>query len=258
MKLKKKAKNVEEYDLRRDQAQLLTVNDNFFIREAYKSLRTNVMFAITSEVESRVIMMSSAMPGEGKSTTAANLAISLAEAGQKTLLIDCDMRKPRISRLMNLRSKKGLSDTLFQEKEEKIPLARIKDLELYVLTAGSIPPNPSELLGSNRMKNLLERMRREFAYIILDTPPINVVTDAVALSPYTDGTLLVVRSAVTEHNAVGHAVEQLKRANAKLLGFVLNDVERKKGSGYGRKKYGYGYSYGYGYEYGYGYGEEKK
>ena len=244
----RKEKTDEVRDIRHDRAQLLTENNNFFIREAYKTLRTNVMFAITDEVKSRVVMVTSSMPSEGKSTTSVNLAISLADAGKKTLLIDCDLRKPRVARLLNLRNKTGLSDTLFQEENEQLPLAQVQGRELYVMTSGSIPPNPSELLGSGRMRRLLEKLREQFDYIVLDTPPVNVVTDAVVLSPYTDGTVLVVRRGHTETKALDHAVDQLQRVDAKILGFAMNGVELKRPGAYGGKKYGYGYGYGYGEE----------
>lgn len=213
--------------LRHEQSQLLFSNDDFRIREAYKALRTNVMFSLTDEEKSHVLMVTSSTPNEGKSTTAVNLAISLAEAGKRTLVIDCDMRKPKLARLLKVVSADGLSNALFSRDDYASSIAHVDGYELYVMPAGSIPPNPSELLGSNRMRTLLDNLKKEFEYIILDTPPINVVTDAAALSPYADGVLLVVRSGVAERNAVVRSVDQLKKVNARLLGFILNGVSEK-------------------------------
>ena len=239
-------------ELHHDQAQLLTSHDDFYVREAYKSLRTNVMFSLTDDKKSHVVMVTSAMPSEGKSTTAINLAISLAEAGKKTLIVDCDMRKPKIGRLMNVKTRDGLSDVLFQRDKCEKALIQVKDMELCILTAGSIPPNPSELLGSGRMQRLIESMRERFDYIILDMPPINVVTDAVIASPLADGALMVVRSEMSERNDVLRAMDQLERANTKILGAVLTCVkEEKHAYGNYRKQYKYGYKHGYGYGYGY-------
>lgn len=232
--------------LHQEQKQLLTEQKDFYIEEAYKSLRTNVMFSLTDDSESKVVLVTSSMPGEGKSTTSANLAISFAQAGKKTLLIDCDMRKPKLSRLMNLKSNVGLSNVLMHPKLCESAILSTKEHMLKAMTAGDVPPNPSELLGSQRMKELLKLLRNEFDYIILDTPPVNVVTDAMVLSPLTDGAIFVVRSGLAERGAVQRAVNQLKRTNVKLLGFVLNGVE-KQNSTYGKyRTNGYGYGYGYG------------
>ena len=240
MKIRRKTEN-EGASLRHEQSQLLTTNNDFFVREAYKSLRTNVMFSLTEDKENQVIMVTSSMPSEGKSTTSVNLALSLSEAGKKTLLIDCDMRKPKIGRLLKIKNPKGLSDALFNKDKSESVLSHITNTELYVLPAGSIPPNPSELLGSKRMKNLVDSLRESFDYIILDMPPINVVTDAVVASPLADGVLMVVRSGVSERNAVLRAMDLLERANAKILGVVLTCVKRENRSygGYHNKNYGY-------------------
>lgn len=240
---KKKAKVSEAVKLEHDRSQLLLSHDDFYIREAYKSLRTNVMFSLTDDNSSHVIMITSALPGEGKSTTAMNLSISFAEAGKKTLLIDCDMRNPKIGRLLRIKKTEGLSDMLFNLDKNDSSIFRIREMDLYVLTAGSIPPNPSELLGSDRMKRLINSLREQFEYIILDMPPINVVTDAVVASSLTDGALIVVRTGMSERKSVIKAINQLERANAKILGSVLTRV--------GRNKKGYGYSKTYGYGYGY-------
>ncbi len=242
--IRKQKKSSEIEQLNYDRSQLLLLNDDFYIREAYKSLRTNVMFSLTADSNSHVIMVTSALPSEGKSTTSVNLAISFAEAGKRTLLIDCDMRKPKIARLLRIKHADGLSDLLFNSEKIENCIFRINNTELYILSAGSIPPNPSELLGSDRMQRLIDSMREKFEYIILDMPPVNVVTDAVVASPLTDGALIVARAGMSERNAVLHAMDQLQRANAKILGGVLTRINEGNNSYSYSKEYGYGYGYG--------------
>ncbi len=244
--LRKKEPSVME-TLRQERKYLLTQNNDFYSREAYKALRTNVYFSLTGEEACKVVIVTSSMPSEGKSTTAANLAISFAQAGKKTLIIDCDMRKPKLSRLLNLKSKVGLSNVLMNPQLCKEAVLHTGEHNMRAMTAGDIPPNPSELLGSTRMQELIKILRESFEYIILDTPPVNVVTDAVVLSPLSDGTLFVVRAGQSERGAVRRAVDQLERANAKLMGFVINGVDNHS-TAYGKYRQGYQKS-------GYGYGE---
>lgn len=242
---------------------ILSKHSDFFIREAYKTLRTNVTFSLAGEGTSRIVVVTSALQGEGKSVTAINLALSFAEADKKVLLIDCDLRRPKLGRLLNLSSLAGLTNLLLDPSLlEKSILKHYNTID--VLLSGDIPPNPSELLGSERMKKLLDQLREKYDCIILDTPPINMVTDAVVLAPQTDGVLFVVRANQSERGAVIHAVDQLEYTQAKLLGFVLNGIDlEQSGYGYGRyrykryRKYGYyGNKYGYSQGYGYGYGRQ--
>ena len=209
---------------------ILSPDSDFFIREAYKTLRTNTMFALAGQEGCKVVVVTSSLQSEGKSITALNLAISFAEAENRVLLIDCDLRRPKLARLLRKSSRAGLSNLLL---------------------------DPS-LLGSARMSALLTQLRERYDYVILDTPPVNMVTDAVVLAPKADGVLFIVRAGQSERGPVSHAVEQLEYAQAKLLGFVLDDVAGGGGSyGYGKyKKYG---RYGYGrYGYGYGYSSRQK
>ena len=231
---------------------LLTAKDDFFLQEAYKTLRTNVIFSLTGESACKVITVTSSMQSEGKSITACNLGLSFAMADKRVLLIDCDMRKPKLGRLLQLSSPNGLSNILIEPQLLSSSVLRFQDTKMHVILAGNIPPNPSELLGSKRMEKLLSEMRNHYDYIILDSPPINMVTDAAILANLTDGVLFVVRNGHAERGNVQHAVEQLEYAHAKILGFVLNGVT-SEGHGYGKyKRYGYK-RYGYGYGYGYGY-----
>ena len=246
--------------LREDRKNLLTPKSDFFIREAYKTLRTNVSFSLTGEEKSKVVLVTSSLQSEGKSITATNLAISYAQTDRKVLLIDCDLRRPKMSRLLQLNNPVGLSNVLMDPylAGEAIVSTGLPNLD--VMLSGDIPPNPSELLSSARMSRLLQELRKEYDFVILDTPPVNMVIDAVVLAPLTDGVLFVVRANQSERGAVAHAVEQLEYAKAKILGFVLNGVDLENTS-YGYKKYGYrrygryGYRrYGYG---GYGYSSRK-
>lgn len=224
---------------------ILTPQSDFFIKEAYKTLRTNVTFSLAGEGSSRVIVMTSSMQGEGKSTTALNLAISFAQVDKKVLLIDCDMRRPKLGRLLDIQTPAGLSNVLVDPS--LLEKAVVKDAcgGVDVILAGDIPPNPSELLSSARMVKLLEHMREQYDCIILDAPPVNMVTDAVVLAPVSDGVLFVVRAELAERGSVMHAVGQLEYAKVKILGFVLNGVDLEKTNyGYGRyRRYRtYGYS----------------
>lgn len=277
-----------------DRKTLLSSGSNFFVREAYKAMRTNVNFSIADEKQSHVLLITSSLQSEGKSTTAINLARSYAENNDnKVLLIDCDLRKPKLARLMELSAPAGLSNLLVKPQLLEQAIIPTGTENLDVILSGDIPPNPSELLGSQRMQKLIEDMQGRYNYIILDTPPINMVTDAMVLAPYTDGVLMVVRAGVSERGPVAHAVAQLEYAQAKILGFVLNgiDMENRHRYSYGRYRYqqgnnsfgriygygrqrgnygnygnygyyggygksGYGYGYGNSYGYGYGYGRE--
>ena len=262
---------------------LLTASNNFYSREAYNMLRTNLSFALAEAGDCRMVMITSALQGEGKSITATNLAITLAEAGYRVLLVDCDLRRPKLGRLLSLKSQVGLSDILLKPSLLSENVLRYRK-GLHVILAGSIPPNPSELLNSVRMEALLTKLRGSYDYIILDTPPVGVVTDAAVLAAHTDGVLFVVRTGQSERGPVTQAVEQLEYGNARILGFVMTCVPLedtnygyskyrykkygrygyrrygkygygKYGYGkYGYGKYGYGDSYGYGGGYGYGYG----
>lgn len=257
-----------------EQSVLLNSRSDFYLREAYKMLRTNVTFSLADVDGSKVIAVSSSAQSEGKSITAANLALSFTQAGKRVILIDCDLRKPKIARLLSMSAEDGLVNALMDASKLEESIVPYEDTKMDVLLCGTIPPNPSELLGSERMKQLLALLRGQYDYIVLDTPPINVVTDAVVLRSVVDGYLFVVRANQSERGEILHALDQLDYAQAKVLGFVLNGValentsygyskKRYRRYGYGRyKKYGYGkYGYGkyggysaYGYDKGYGYG----
>lgn len=207
------------------------------IAEAYRTLRTNIQFS-SFDNKVQIIVVTSSEPGEGKSTTAANLAVVMAESGAKTILIDCDQRKPSLHKIFSLSNQAGISDLLVGnvEFQEAVKSTEIQNLD--VLTSGTRPPNPAELLASSKMKQFLEGLRQNYEYIIVDTPPIIAVTDAQLLSSYADGCLLVVASSQVDRKTAEKAKELLQKVNAKILGAILNKLEVNE------KKYYYNYYYG--------------
>lgn len=222
---------------------------NFVASEAYKLLRTNLMFSLPDEKECRVIGITSSIRGEGKSTTALNLAYALAETEKKVLLMELDMRLPTVAKRLSVASKPGVSNFLvgLNKVAEVLQKSGIHD-HLYVMTSGDIPPNPSELLGSKEMTMTIDIMKKSFDYIILDLPPVNVVSDALIVSKLTDGMMMVVRQNYINQREVNEAIRQLEMVDAKILGFVVNDGDAKDEK-YKNKKYKkYGYEYGYGYD----------
>lgn len=198
--------------------------------EAYRSLRSNIEYSSFDD-EYRVIVVTSSVPGEGKSTTSGNLAIALAQSGNSVLLVDCDMRKPSIHKKFKISNAAGTAELLLRKKlfEE---VANKYNENLTIITAGKIPPNPSEMLASRAMTAFIEEMKKEFKYIILDTPPLQAVTDAQVLSTKADGVLLVVRAGSTKREIVLNSVDLIKKVQGKVIGTVLNGVENKKNNYY--------------------------
>ena len=210
------------------------------VAEAYRTVRTNLSFS-RPDNPPRTILVTSAVPQEGKTTTTANLAITLAQMGGKTLIVDSDLRRPAIRKVFNLESKEGLTDYLIG-KGGLDALIRTTDIpNLYILPAGQIPPNPSEVLGSQRMKELVAELSRRFEMVFFDSPPVVAVTDAAVLSRNTDGVVLVVQSGATDREAVARAKTLLGNVQANLLGLVLNNIRIE--STYGSYHYRYYYHY---------------
>lgn len=251
----RKKVNVEEQKkmaLELNRKRLLNEKTRFDVKEAYKELRTNIMFSLPGG-GCKKILLTSSVASEGKSTTNMNLAITVAETGAKVVLVDCDMRRPNIARLLGEKGDMGLSNVLVNDCTVKSAVHKTKYNNLDVLYAGKIPPNPAELLSSDKMKELVDTLSAEYDYIFFDTPPINLVTDATLISSLADGVVLVSRQFVTERKLLLQAVEKLKFVNAKIIGVVLNDVGMLK-SGYGAygkyKRYGGYYKYKYSADYG--------
>jgi len=193
--------------------------------EAYRALRTNVTFVNAEERALRLVAVTSPGPGEGKSTTAANLAITLAQQGSRTLLVDADLRRPLVHRAFNLVQEPGLTDILVGTATLREAARPNVVPNLDVLPAGALPPNPSELLGSATMHRLLDQLRAEYETVVFDSPPILAVTDATVLGASTDAVILVLRAGETEETAAQGAVDQLRRVHARVAGAVLNGIE---------------------------------
>jgi protein-tyrosine kinase len=201
------------------------------ISEQYRTIRTNIEFSFIDE-PMRSLMVTSSSPSEGKSTTAANLAIVFAQQGKKVLLIDADLRKPTMHYTFRLNNYTGLTSVLTHSSSLLSACQEANVENLYVLTSGPIPPNPAELLSSKTMDNCLQELYESFDLIIFDTPPVLAVTDAQILANKCDGTILVVASGKTEIGAAVKAKELLEAANAKLLGVVLNQRKHREGQHY--------------------------
>jgi len=217
-------------------AELVALDTESPSSEAYKSLRTSLMFS-TIDQDLKTIVVTSSEQGEGKSRTAANLAVVLAEAGHKTVLIDADFRRPSQHRIFGRIRNIGLSNLILQDVAENEAIVAVEKVpNLWLVTSGPTPPNPSELLGSGRIKELLARLTSAFTYVIFDTPPINAVTDGAVLAATANATVLVVEQGRTTYPALGHAKQLLDRVGAHTIGVVMNKVRASSGS----------YSYGYG------------
>ncbi len=212
--------------------QILSANSGFSAQEAYKTLRTNIRFALQNKACKR-ISITSAMAGEGKSITLLNLAISVAMDGHKVLLIDADLRRPSVARLLEENATPGLSNVLagLVDAEEAIRKDRYPNLD--VLFSGDVPPNPSELLGSKKMQELIEKVSERYDYVLVDTPPINAVSDASIVTSLLDGVLFLVRQGSSRKDAVKRAIANLELTGIRPLGFVLNEVEMNHGKSYG-------------------------
>lgn len=207
--------------------------------EAYRVIRTGIQFAQAGK-ELQTIALTSCTPNEGKSTTIANLAVVLTQAGKSVLLIDCDMRNSTVHKNFNLSNKVGLSSCISMGIALSDAVQKTSIEGLYALTGGVIPPNPSELLGSEQMKNVLQRAKEQYDYVLIDTPPVMPVTDALIVGRFVDGMILVIASAEIKVEMARDVKNQLVNAGANILGVVLNKV-RSEHHGYG---YGYYYYYG--------------
>ncbi|MGN0163650.1 MAG: CpsD/CapB family tyrosine-protein kinase [Candidatus Ornithomonoglobus sp.] len=267
---RKKTEQVDERQQRLKQSQEAILNRKtpFIVQEAYRTARTNIMFSLAGTEDScKLLCVTSANAGEGKTTTTLNLAITFAQTGSRVLLIDCDLRKPRIHQYLGVVKTDGLTTILSKQKEFEDVVYHNLRPGLDCLTSGSIPPNPAELLASDAMESLIKKLSGMYDYILLDTPPVTVVTDAVALSRLVTGVMLIVREGYTNHESIAQALKLLNIAEAKVLGFFVNDVDAMSinygayRSAYGRNyryKNGYGrYGYGYGYGYGYSYSDNR-
>lgn len=222
------------------------------ISEAFRSLRTNIQFA-SVDLPVRSLLVTSPSPKDGKSTIAVNLGASLAQSGHRVAIIDADLRRPQVHKRLNLSNRQGLSGIFVQQNVVLNGAFQKTHIEnLSVLTSGAIPPNPSELLGSEKMLQILHQVEEQADFVLLDTPPVTAVTDAAVLAPRVDGVLLVVKPGITKLAACRQTLEQLQRVGANVLGVVLNDVDWK------RSRYRYSYYRGYYSTYEMYYGDDEK
>lgn len=223
---------------------VLSQNAPFSFVEGYKTLRTNLEF-ISSASQAKCIVVTSALPEELKSTVSINLALTLADSGKSVIVVECDLRKPTVRRYLKLeRNLNGISSVLAGNAELDACIQAVPGTGIHVLTAGTIPPNPSELLNQERMRTLIEELKERYDYVILDAPPVTIVTDAAVVGRMADGALLVVRSRFAPTKTVRLARQRLEAVNIKILGAVLTRFDAKKSgwrSGHDYESYEYGY-----------------
>ncbi|MBR6559025.1 MAG: CpsD/CapB family tyrosine-protein kinase [Clostridia bacterium] len=225
-------------------ARTLHKNLDFTATEQYKLIRANLDFTLPEEEKCPVIGVTSSMRGEGKSTTAINLSYALAEKGSRVILIDGDLRIPSVAKKLGIEGSPGLADML---RGGGMQVQDIKSYLLnnwFILPSGDIPPNPSELLGSRRMAKVLNQLKEHFDYIVVDLPPVNLVSDAISISSLISGMIVVIREEYTEKKELERCFRQLKLSNVNVLGCVMNESRSGKGSYSKYKKYRY-YKYRY-------------
>ncbi len=229
----------------------------FAIVESYKNLRTSLAFLL-SENGGNSFTVTSANAGEGKSTTSANLAVAFSQLGKKVLIIDADLRKASLHKKFKTENGVGLSDVIIGSVNISDAVKNITPM-LSILTAGNLPPNPSELLDSQSFSDLMVYLNSTYDLVILDTPPLNVVSDSLIVAPNTTGVVLVIRDGYTPHYSIKKAIEAMRFSNVNILGTIMNGINPRSRSRYIYRKskyysYNSGYNKGYGNSYGYGYG----
>lgn len=224
-------------------ALILKEDSPFAVVEAYKALRTNIIFSLPGS-GCECIAITSTERAEGKSTNSVNLAISFGQIGKKILLIDADMRLPSVAPMLEIDSRPGLSNLLIEEAKADEVITHVEKYGIDVIPAGNIPPDPTRLLGSGQMETLISELRGRYDYILIDLPPANTVTDALILSNYVDGYLLLVKHNSTEYRDIGEMVSRFRMTGGKILGFLYVDASAEH-HGYFRKYGRYGSKYGY-------------
>ena len=210
-------------------------NPKSVISEQYRTIRTNIEYSNVDQ-NTKTILVTSSDKNEGKTTTVSNLAVSFANLNKKVLIVDCDLRNPSIHKMFKINNIYGLTDILAKDRAVDKCIQETELKNLYVLTAGAIPPNPAEILSSDKMKNLIEDLKNIYDYIFIDTPPIGLVTDAGVLSSFIDGVVLVVKAESVEKKFLEETKKKLDAVDARILGAILNAYKSEQ------KDYNY-YSY---------------
>ena len=242
--------NKRKQHIHRSAPQLITDSAPFEYVESYKTLRTNFNF-VSANGKNKKVVVTSTLRDEGKSSVAINLAISLAQAGNKVLLIDADMRNPSVHRYLRLKKENNFGLSTLLSGNVTVGECLVKTVYgVDVIYGGAIPPNPTELIASDAMRDLLNIATELYDYIICDAPPVGVITDAAALSPLCDGVLYIIRQKFASRNQVRGALKNLKAVDAKILGTVMTQYEIPRNP---KKRYSY---HSYSYRYGYGYDED--
>jgi len=224
-------------------------NPGSTLSESFRSVRTNLKYFL-KDIRCPVVSVTSPIIGEGKTFVAANLAGIIAMLGKKVLLLGLDLRKPRLHKLLNTEYTSGLSNYLINEINYEDLIIKTSVDNLWYVPSGPMPPNPAELIESERMKEFIDKAKEEYDFIIVDTPPVAIVTDALLISPNTDFYLFVVRQRYSSKNTLELIEELSQKMNLNTVGIVINDISLSGYYGYGLR---YGYSIGYGYNYGYNY-----
>ncbi|MFP4439986.1 MAG: CpsD/CapB family tyrosine-protein kinase [Chloroflexaceae bacterium] len=199
--------------------------------EAYRTLRTNIQFS-SLDKPLHTLLFTSTGPDEGKSTTLANLAVTMAQAEQRVILVDCDLRRPTLHTLFGLSNETGLTSAILQPEAAALPLQDTSVVGLRLLPSGPLPPRPADLLGSRRMEALIARLRAEADMVLFDTPPVIAVTDAAVLATRLDGVLLVLQAGKTRRDRAREARRLLEKVKANIVGVVLNNAKQEVGYGY--------------------------
>ena len=224
----------EEIDDRANSELLIYADPRSGLSEAYRQLRTSILLSTAGHAP-KSLLITSSLPSEGKTTTATNTAISLAQTGAKVLIIDADMRRPRLHSVFNISNGEGLS-TLLSSESTEADIARVVKLDegtkMHLLTSGPIPPNPAELIGSDQMATLLKRLQKHYSHVVIDSPPITSFTDGVLIASMVDGVILVVHSGKSSRQVVKRAKQLLQDVGARLLGVVLNNVNLRSQDNY--------------------------
>ncbi len=243
---------------------MLSDNENYLIvdkdpkapvTESFRAIRTNLEY-MASGADSKVILITSYNPGEGKTFCSINLATIFAKANKRVLLIELDLHKPKIQKALNMTSDIGVSTILIGKTGVADTVLPSEIDNLFVILSGPTPPNASEIILSKHLKEIFDYGRKEFDYIIVDTAPIGLITDALVIMKNSDVTLFVLNAKYAKKQVLGIAQEIVENNKLKNFGFILNGVKRKRSKYY--YNYGYGYGYGYGKSYGYGYGGNEK